>query len=87
MGDYSRCAINTSFNTGTVTGVSVNLFQSGQLLPKYIPSFSWGVDTGIRYDLDKAISDINNWMEFKGRSLSPLQIDQLKDIYSNTDHL
>jgi len=87
MGDHSRCAINTSFNTGTVTGVSVNLFQPGHLLPKYIPSFSWGVDTGIRYRFDKAIADINNWMGFKGKRLSDQDIDQLKDIYNNTDQL
>jgi UDP-N-acetylglucosamine diphosphorylase / glucose-1-phosphate thymidylyltransferase / UDP-N-acetylgalactosamine diphosphorylase / glucosamine-1-phosphate N-acetyltransferase / galactosamine-1-phosphate N-acetyltransferase len=48
MGDYSRCGINTSFNTGTVVGVCANIFQSGSLQPKYIPSFSWGSDTGIR---------------------------------------
>jgi UDP-N-acetylglucosamine diphosphorylase / glucose-1-phosphate thymidylyltransferase / UDP-N-acetylgalactosamine diphosphorylase / glucosamine-1-phosphate N-acetyltransferase / galactosamine-1-phosphate N-acetyltransferase len=42
MGDYSRSAINTSFNTGTVVGVCCNVFGDG-LTPKYIPSFSWGV--------------------------------------------
>ena len=41
MGDYSRTAINTSINTGTMIGVSSNVFGSG-LTPKYIPSFSWG---------------------------------------------
>lgn len=87
MGDYSRCGINTSFNTGTVVGVSANIFQSGALLPKYIPSFSWGTDTGIRYDPEKAISDINNWMAFKHLSLSLSDIEQLKFIYSNTEYL
>lgn len=40
MGDYSRTAINTSINTGTIIGVSSNVFGNG-LTPKYIPSFSW----------------------------------------------
>jgi UDP-N-acetylglucosamine diphosphorylase/glucosamine-1-phosphate N-acetyltransferase len=85
MGDYSRCGINTSFNTGTVVGVSANIFQSGSLQPKYIPSFSWGSDTGIRYHLDKAIADINNWMAFRKRILTEREIDQLKNIFSNTE--
>jgi UDP-N-acetylglucosamine diphosphorylase/glucosamine-1-phosphate N-acetyltransferase len=53
MGDHSKCAINTSFNTGTVTGVGANIFMHG-FPPKYIPSFSWGgeEDSG-RFVLDK----------------------------------
>ncbi|WP_299672284.1 GlmU family protein [uncultured Polaribacter sp.] len=45
MGDHSKCGINTMFNTGTVIGVSVNLFGSG--FPRnFIPSFSWGGASG-----------------------------------------
>jgi UDP-N-acetylglucosamine diphosphorylase / glucose-1-phosphate thymidylyltransferase / UDP-N-acetylgalactosamine diphosphorylase / glucosamine-1-phosphate N-acetyltransferase / galactosamine-1-phosphate N-acetyltransferase len=40
MGDYSRCSINTSFNTGTLVGVCCQIL-GGSLTPKYIPSFSW----------------------------------------------
>ena len=41
MGDHSKCGINTMFNTGTVIGVSANIFGSG--FPRnFIPSFSWG---------------------------------------------
>lgn len=87
MGDHSRCGINTSFNTGTVVGVSANIFQSGLLLPKFIPSFSWGTDTGIRYDPEKAIADINRWMALKGGQLSASAIAQLKIIYNNTESL
>ncbi|HSF45349.1 MAG TPA: putative sugar nucleotidyl transferase [Chitinophagaceae bacterium] len=87
MGDYSRCGINTSFNTGTVVGVCANIFQSGSLQPKYIPSFSWGSNTGIRYNLDKAISDINNWMLFKNECLTDQEKENLKLIYSNTEKL
>jgi UDP-N-acetylglucosamine diphosphorylase/glucosamine-1-phosphate N-acetyltransferase len=45
MGDHSKCGINTMFNTGTVVGVSVNIFGSG--FPRnFIPSFSWGGAAG-----------------------------------------
>src|SRR5215210_5046059 len=60
MGDYSRCAVNTSFNTGTVVGVSCNIFGAG-LTPKHIPSFTWGTDPECRYKFEKAIQDIGNW--------------------------
>ncbi len=45
MGDHSKCGINTMFNTGTVIGVSANLFGSG-FLRNFVPSFSWGGASG-----------------------------------------
>ena len=45
MGDHSKSAINTMFNTGTVVGVNCNIFASG--FPRnFIPSFSWGGTAG-----------------------------------------
>lgn len=45
MGDHSKCGINTMFNTGTVVGVSSNVFGSG--FPRnFVPSFSWGGASG-----------------------------------------
>lgn len=45
MGDHSKCGINTMFNTGTVVGVSANIFGSG--FPRnFVPSFSWGGANG-----------------------------------------
>ncbi|APG59729.1 GlmU family protein [Christiangramia salexigens] len=53
MGDHSKCGINTMFNTGTVVGVSANIFGSG--FPRnFIPSFSWGGSAGTStYKLNK----------------------------------
>lgn len=45
MGDHSKCGINTMFNTGTVVGVSANIYGSN--FPRnFIPSFSWGGSAG-----------------------------------------
>ncbi len=45
MGDHSKCGINTMFNTGTVIGVSANIFGSG--FPRnFVPSYSWGGASG-----------------------------------------
>lgn len=55
MGDHSKTAINTMFNTGTVVGMHCNVFGEG-FPPKFIPSFSWGGSDGIRdYRFDKAV--------------------------------
>jgi UDP-N-acetylglucosamine diphosphorylase / glucose-1-phosphate thymidylyltransferase / UDP-N-acetylgalactosamine diphosphorylase / glucosamine-1-phosphate N-acetyltransferase / galactosamine-1-phosphate N-acetyltransferase len=79
MGHYSRTAINTSFNTGTIVGVSCNIFANG-LTPKVISSFSWGVEKG-NYELEKAIADIEKWMSLKNKSLSKKEINQLLNCY------
>ncbi|MBE0637591.1 MAG: GlmU family protein [Bacteroidales bacterium] len=55
MGDHSKCAINTMFNTGTVIGVNANIFGAG-FQRNFIASFSWGGTAGFsHYDADKAI--------------------------------
>jgi hypothetical protein len=82
MGDYSRTMINTSLNTGTVVGVSCNVFGVG-LTPKYLSSFSWGNDGIDRYEFDKAIADIENWKKLKGKKLSKNERSILKHIFEH----
>lgn len=80
MGDYSRAAINTSFNTGTVAGVCCNIFTSG-LTPKFIPDFSWGCNDAARYELPKAFTDIDNWKKLKGLHITEEEKQALTAIY------
>ena len=82
MGDYSKTSINTSLNTGTVMGVSTNVLETG-LIPKYIPSFSWGSDGLKRYELEKALADIDNWKKLKGRSITESEKTILTYIFKN----
>ncbi|MDH7460907.1 putative sugar nucleotidyl transferase [Chitinophagaceae bacterium 26-R-25] len=82
MGDYSRCAINTSFNTGTVVGVSVNIFGSG-LTPKYVPSFSWGSEGIKTYNFDAALQHIENWKQLKHQTMTAEEKSILKYLYEN----
>ena len=57
MGDHSKCGINTMFNTGTVVGVSANIFGSG--FPRnFIPSFSWGGNGGFTTYLTKKAFEV-----------------------------
>jgi UDP-N-acetylglucosamine diphosphorylase / glucose-1-phosphate thymidylyltransferase / UDP-N-acetylgalactosamine diphosphorylase / glucosamine-1-phosphate N-acetyltransferase / galactosamine-1-phosphate N-acetyltransferase len=82
MGDYSRSAINTSFNTGTVVGVSCHVFGNG-LTPAYLPSFSWGYPEGREYGFEKAVEHIRHWMKLKDETIIQKEIDQLKYIFEH----
>lgn len=54
MGDHSKTGINCMLNTGTIVGVSCNIYGAG-LPPKFVPSFSWGSAEGLsRYNFEKA---------------------------------
>jgi UDP-N-acetylglucosamine diphosphorylase/glucosamine-1-phosphate N-acetyltransferase len=80
MGDYSRCSVNTSFNTGTVVGVCANIFGAG-LMPKCIPSFSWGAKDAAKYEFEKALRDITNWKKLKNQLLTEKEIQKLQHIF------
>ena len=77
MGDYSRSAINTSFNTGTIIGVCCNIF--GSISPgKYTGNFSWGSE---RYIFEKALKDIANWKKMKQQVLTDKEMEMLQQLY------
>jgi UDP-N-acetylglucosamine diphosphorylase/glucosamine-1-phosphate N-acetyltransferase len=78
MGDYSRSAINTSFNTGTMAGISSNVSCEG-FPPTVIDSFLWG---NKKYKLEKALQHIDNWKKLKGQFLSEEEKRLLTDIYN-----
>lgn len=80
MGDHSRCGIGTMFNTGTVAGVSCNIF-GGDFPPKFIPSFSWGGVKVDKYRWQEAIRDARTWMQFKGVELKEEDERILKAVY------
>lgn len=67
MGDYSRCAINSSINTGTTIGVSCHVFD-GTYPSKHLPSFSWG--NFERYEFHKACNDATNWKNMKSQEFT-----------------
>lgn len=81
MGDHSKSAINTMFNTGTVVGVSCNIFGDG--FPRnFIPSFSWGGASGYRtYILSQAIDTAKRVMERSNRTLEDQDIEILEFIF------
>lgn len=85
MGDYSRSAIHTAFNSGSLVGVGTNVLLN-RLSDKYIKSFIWNVETGERYQWEKLCEDINAWMLLKNMSLTTHQKNILHHLY-NTERL
>jgi len=78
MGDHSKCGINTMFNTGTVVGVSSNIY-GGNFPEKYVPSFSWGGAEGmVTYQFDRAMETADRMMARRGQKLSEAE----RDMYS-----
>ncbi len=62
LGDYSRTGINTMFNTGTVVGISSNIYGDG--FPRnFVPSFAWGGASGFQtFLIDKAFNSAERIM-------------------------
>ena len=84
MGDHSKCGINTMFNTGTVVGVSANIFGAG--FPRnFVPSFSWGGASGFTtYITKKAFETARLVMSRRGIEFDEKEAAILEHIFEET---
>ncbi|HTI59447.1 GlmU family protein [Mucilaginibacter sp.] len=86
MADHAKCAINTMFNTGTVVGVSANVFGAG--FPRnFVPDFSWGGAHGYEvYTLKKAFETTEKVFERRDdREFNEVEQDILKKVFELTE--
>ena len=84
MGDHSKCAINTMFNTGTVVGVSANVFGSG-FQRNFVPSFTWGGTAGhTNYSIKKAMEVAEIVFKRRRRTFDEVERDLLTSVYTIT---
>jgi len=84
MADHSKCGINTMFNTGTVAGVSANIFGGG--FPRnYIPDFAWGGPHGFEiYSLDKMFKTSELVFQRRDMEFGQIEKDILIHIFEDT---
>ena len=84
MGDHSKCGINTMFNTGTVVGVSANIFGTG--FPRnFVPSFSWGGAAGFTiYMTKKAFETARLVMSRRGVDFDEKEAAILQHVFEET---
>ena len=81
MGDHSKSAINTQFNTGTVVGVAANIFKTG-FPPNLVKSFSWGGMNGDEsYRLDKVLEVMEKVMQRRKVDLTDVDKSIISHIY------
>lgn len=84
MGDHSKTAINTMFNTGTVVGFSSNIFGAG-FPAKYIPSFSWGgADMMTTYDIEKSLETAKRVVQRRNRTISETEEKLFRKVFDLT---
>lgn len=84
MGDHSKSAINTMFNTGTVVGVNSNIYVPG--FPRnFVPSFSWGGASGFTsYMPKKAFEAAEVMMARRGVVFNKVEADILTHVFEIT---
>lgn len=84
MGDHSKCGINTMFNTGTVVGVSANIFGSG--FPRnFIPSFAWGGASGFStFQIKKAFEVADVVMQRRKVAFNDIEQEILKHHFEES---
>lgn len=84
MGDHSKCGINTMFNTGTVVGVSANIFGSG--FPRnFVPDFAWGGASGfVTYKLDAAAKTASLVMPRRKKEFTQIEQNILTAVFELT---
>lgn len=84
MGDHSKCGINTMFNTGTVVGVSANIFGAG--FPRnFIPSFAWGGAQGFsEYRMKDAAEVAQRVFERRGLVFDEVEMEIFDHVFHST---
>ncbi|SMO93108.1 putative sugar nucleotidyl transferase [Gracilimonas mengyeensis] len=83
MGDHSKTAINTMLNTGTICGVSSNIFMAN-FPPKYIPSFSWVGETDYSvYKFDKALEAMRAMMKRRDKEVTDAYAAMMEYLFKN----
>ncbi len=81
-GDHTKTAINTQFNTGTVTGICCVLFESG-FLSTTIPSFCWGGSLNSKkYNIEEAIETAKKVMARRNKEMTSSELLLIKNNYT-----
>lgn len=84
IGDHSKAGINTMFNTGTVVGVSANVYGAG-FPPNFIADFSWGGADGFTtYQIEKMFETAKIMMARKNIELTRADQNILTHIFEST---
>jgi UDP-N-acetylglucosamine diphosphorylase / glucose-1-phosphate thymidylyltransferase / UDP-N-acetylgalactosamine diphosphorylase / glucosamine-1-phosphate N-acetyltransferase / galactosamine-1-phosphate N-acetyltransferase len=86
IGDHTKTAIGSLFNTGSSIGVMCLILPDGELLPKHVPSFSriWHGELIEGLPLDRGLETARFAMERRNVELTEAQENLLRTICSQT---
>ncbi|MGZ0166620.1 MAG: putative sugar nucleotidyl transferase [Planctomycetales bacterium] len=86
IGDHSKTAVCSLFNTGTSIGVMTMLLPGGELLPKFVPSFArvWHGDLDDKLNLESALDTARTAMDRRGQNLTLAQERLLRHLHEET---
>ena len=85
MGDHSKTGINVMFDTGTVVGVSCNVYGSG-LPPKFVPSYSWGEKGSMTvYKLENGLETARRVMARRNVTMSQAYEKMFREVFQITE--
>lgn len=85
MGDHAKCGINTMFNTGTVVGVSANVFGGG-FPNNFVADFAWGGAQGFEtYSIQKMFETAEKVYVRRDRVFDQQEQDILKKVFELTE--
>jgi hypothetical protein len=73
------------FNTGTVVGVSANVFGAG--FPRnFIPDFAWGGAHGFEvYGLNKMLETMKKVYSRRNKELDEIEINLITEVFNQTE--
>ncbi len=84
MGDHSKSGINTMFNTGTVVGVSSNIYGSG-FQRNFVSSFLWGGTHGLKtYNFKKSVEVAKAVYKRRGMEFDEIEEEIFSAIFKLT---
>ncbi|MGH2575076.1 MAG: putative sugar nucleotidyl transferase [Ignavibacteria bacterium] len=87
IGDHTKTGINTMLNTGSIIGISSNLYGDG-FHNKLIKSFSW-MDAGSKqesiYDIEKALNTARLSMARRNEEMNESYEKLFKETFYNRD--
>jgi UDP-N-acetylglucosamine diphosphorylase/glucosamine-1-phosphate N-acetyltransferase len=80
IGDHSKIAIGSRFNTGTVIGFNANVLSVG-FPPKFVPSFSWRLEPEPeRFELAAAVETARIMMDRRNVAFTAAHVELFKAI-------
>ena len=84
IGDHAKTAIGTLLNTGARVGVAANVF-GGAVPPKVVPSFAWGSDGKVKYDLEKCLETMATVKGNRRQEFTPAERELYTRLYEEED--